>query len=63
MHRDDISIAMVYAILNEELKQQFLIYENEDIKAAANKYRDGLKMESADDAKRDEEKQYKTENK
>ena len=40
VHRDDISTAMVYTILNEELKEPFLCYENEDIKVAATTYRD-----------------------
>jgi len=39
VHRDDISAAMVYSILNEDLKQGFLCYENEDIKEAAAMYR------------------------
>eukprot|EP01084_Bolivina_argentea_P176501 305422_1 len=42
VHRDDIATAMVYTILSD-MNGPFLCYENEDIKQAANAYREFLK--------------------
>mmetsp|Transcript_44327 Transcript_44327/g.71007 ORF Transcript_44327/g.71007 Transcript_44327/m.71007 type:complete len:311 (+) Transcript_44327:94-1026(+) len=42
VHRDDISVAMVYTVLNEELGGPFVCYENEEIKVAAAAYKSDM---------------------
>ena len=64
IHRDDVAIAMVHSVLNEELNGPFLCYENEDIKAAAKTYRDWYeqvsKLEAEKKENNDKDKEYET---